>query len=208
MSFCTLCGAGFQFVGEHRPGCKALLPLQDQAPASSAPGGPAQDNTETADQALEVERLRGELTEATALLEQIWDVVDDYGPGRLHDTAADAVDAIMSLRSRAPAQHAAPTPHPMAGSEINQYDEPAAPEPSNVQDDLPTNRATAELMDRAESAEAQLAAVRSAFAELPSPEQLRTDKRLTMDAKAALADLIELLTPASSHGADPGRSGK
>lgn len=58
---------------------------------------------------------------------------------------------------------------------------------------------------RRESAlQGQLAAVYRALAELPSPDQLRTDKRLTMDAKAALADLIELLTAPSSSISEAG----
>lgn len=37
MSFCTYCGAGFKFVGEHRPGCTALQPMP------SAPVGEPSD---------------------------------------------------------------------------------------------------------------------------------------------------------------------
>jgi hypothetical protein len=32
MSFCRLCGAGFEFVGEHRPGCEAVTPKPPAAP--------------------------------------------------------------------------------------------------------------------------------------------------------------------------------
>ncbi len=32
MSFCRLCGAGFQFVGEHKPGCEAVTPKPPAAP--------------------------------------------------------------------------------------------------------------------------------------------------------------------------------
>jgi len=52
VSFCTFCGAGFDFVGEHRPGCMALQPVDDPASASSAPGGAALDNAAAADQRL------------------------------------------------------------------------------------------------------------------------------------------------------------
>jgi hypothetical protein len=29
VSFCRLCGAGFQFVGDHKPGCEAVTPQPD-----------------------------------------------------------------------------------------------------------------------------------------------------------------------------------
>jgi hypothetical protein len=87
-----------------------------------------------------------------------------------------------------------------------QEKQPAAPEPSAVQygtlvhagfSCADTELGHSTWMCRAVSAESQLAAVRNVFGTLPAPEQLRTDKRLTMDQKHALADLIELLSPPS-----------
>jgi hypothetical protein len=32
VSFCRLCGAGFQFVGDHKPGCEAVTPKPTEDP--------------------------------------------------------------------------------------------------------------------------------------------------------------------------------
>lgn len=78
MSFCTLCGAGFEFTGEHRPGCKALQPVE-QEPASSGRGGPARDNAASAASA-----------DRTALLEEIAEGVVDMLDGE--PSGSDSLD--------------------------------------------------------------------------------------------------------------------
>lgn len=178
MSFCTLCGAGFQFVGEHRPGCQALAPMQEPEPASSARGGLALDNAaaaETADLALEGERLRRELTEATALLAQ---------------------PCPWCLCTRAPAQPAAPTPlDALFGAIPDMPLEPAAPEPSA--DHVPGRsimQRVTQAEARAESAEAQLAAALKAC----DVTGCGVD-----DLAGALIHVRALLTPAPAQPAAP-----
>lgn len=80
MSFCRLCGAGFEFTGEHRPGCKALAPVQEE-PASSGRGSPGAANAISARGAAgedvlarvcdERDTLRAELDSARPVLEAL-----------------------------------------------------------------------------------------------------------------------------------------
>lgn len=119
MSFCRLCGAGFEFTGEHRPGCKALAPMEE-APASSAPGGLARDNAAAARGAADTdvlvrvceerEQLRAELAEATALLERIHAYGMATGDPAPDESLPEDSGAFLS-RAPAPAAETAPSPH-------------------------------------------------------------------------------------------------
>lgn len=99
-----------------------------------------------------------------------------------------------------------PEPCPLHVGQDNGCTEPAAPEPSA--DHVPGRsimQRVTQAEARADSAEAQLAAVRR------FERRIRDDEYLVVDdnGERLLADvLLSLLTPAPSPGADPGRSGK
>lgn len=75
----------------------ALQPVAEEAPASSARGGPARENAETADRALEVERLRGELEELQRILRAPGSIGNKLRIERLRRELADAMTAVDTL---------------------------------------------------------------------------------------------------------------